>query len=233
MVPGGDSTPASGTPRSRSATSISPRVISSRRGSSWTAPIASGSAPPRSPWMRWRYSMRLFDSLGRLWLARGEPARAREFADRASTSRRARGRGRTWSRGGAFAPRSRSRCGEFDDAETALREALGAAVAIGNPTQLWKTQLVRARLSTARGAPTRPPMRTGRPGRCSSASRPAFRIRRSARVSPGGGRPRGLCASRRCRLTMSGTPPRLRMPHEARGLPARPVARADRAPPRG
>ena len=43
--------------------------------------------------------------------------------------------------------------GELDDAEVALQEALTAAVAIGNPMQLWKTQLVRARLLTLRQRP--------------------------------------------------------------------------------
>ncbi len=106
-----------------------------------------------NPWMRWRYSMRLFDSLGRLWLARGEPVRAREFADRGldlATSTRSR---KNLVKGWRLRAEISIAHGEFDGAEIALREALGAAVAIGNPTQLWKTQLVRARLSTARGRP--------------------------------------------------------------------------------
>ena len=101
-------------------------------------------------WMRWRYSMRLFDSLGRLWLARGEPVRARECADRsldlATSTRSRKNMVKGWRLRAEIAIVRR----EFDDAEIALREALDAAVAIGNPTQLWKTQLVRARLSTAR-----------------------------------------------------------------------------------
>jgi DNA-binding NtrC family response regulator/tetratricopeptide (TPR) repeat protein len=106
-----------------------------------------------NPWMRWRYSMRLFDSLGRLWLARGQPARARDFADRGldlATSTRSR---KNLVKGWRLRAEIAMARGEFDDAEIALREALGAAVAIGNPTQLWKTQLVRARLSTARQRP--------------------------------------------------------------------------------
>jgi tetratricopeptide (TPR) repeat protein len=38
--------------------------------------------PATSDWMKWRYSMHLFASLGDLWLARGDPARAQEFTDR-------------------------------------------------------------------------------------------------------------------------------------------------------
>ncbi len=106
-----------------------------------------------SPWMRWRYSMRLFDSLGRLWLARGEPGRAKEFADRGlalATSTRSR---KNVVKGWRLRAEVAIVRGELDDAEVALQEALTAAVAIGNPMQLWKTQLVRARLLTLRQRP--------------------------------------------------------------------------------
>lgn len=106
-----------------------------------------------SPWMRWRYSMRLFDSLGRLWLARGEPARAKDFADRgldlATSTRSQKNLVKGWRLRGEIS----LDLGEVDDAETALRHALTTAVAIGNPTQPWKTQLARARLWTARQRP--------------------------------------------------------------------------------
>ena len=106
-----------------------------------------------SPWMRWRYSMRLFDGLGRLWLARGEPARAREFADRgldlATSTRSRKNLVKGWRLRGEIALALR----EVGDADTALRQALDAAVAIGNPTQVWKTQLAWARLWDARRRP--------------------------------------------------------------------------------
>jgi tetratricopeptide (TPR) repeat protein len=37
--------------------------------------------PATSDWMKWRYSTHLYASLGELWLAKGDPAKAREFAD--------------------------------------------------------------------------------------------------------------------------------------------------------
>ena len=52
--------------------------------------------PGGSPWMRWRYSMRLFGDLGALWLARGDPAAPPGSRTRASSWPPARDRGRTW-----------------------------------------------------------------------------------------------------------------------------------------
>ena len=61
------------------------------------------------PWMRWRYSMRLFDSLGRLG-SLGASQRGRgNLRTRASTWRPVLGRVRIWSKAGASGPRSRSR----------------------------------------------------------------------------------------------------------------------------
>ena len=71
----------------------------------------------------------------------------------ASTSRPALGRGRIFVKGWRLRAEIAIARSEFDDAEIALREALGTAVAIANPTQLWKTHLVRARLLTARRRP--------------------------------------------------------------------------------
>jgi tetratricopeptide (TPR) repeat protein len=104
-------------------------------------------------WLRWRYSMRLFDSLGRLWLARGDLARAQEFADqclRLATTTSSRKNVVKASRlGGEIALLRRN----FDDAEVAFRHALSVASAIGNPTQLWKTQLAWGQFCTARQRP--------------------------------------------------------------------------------
>jgi tetratricopeptide (TPR) repeat protein len=109
--------------------------------------------PAVSPWMDWRYSMRLFDSLGRLWLARGEPTRARGFADRCleiatrTSSCKNLIKGRRLQGAIALAHR------DIDEAEHALRQALAMARAIGNPTQLWKTQLAWGELCAVRHRP--------------------------------------------------------------------------------
>jgi tetratricopeptide (TPR) repeat protein len=107
--------------------------------------------PRTSQWMRWRYSIRLFASLGELWLARGHPERATEFSDRCldlatrTSSRRNLVKG--WRLRGEIALARR----QLDDAETAFREALAVAEAIGNPTQLWTTHAALGRLHAARG----------------------------------------------------------------------------------
>ena len=109
--------------------------------------------PRTSEWMRWRYSMRLFASLGELWLARGDPERATEFGDRcldlATRTNSRRNLAKGWRLRGeiAFARR------QLEDAETAFRRALEIAEAIGNPTQLWTAGAALGRLHAARGRP--------------------------------------------------------------------------------
>jgi tetratricopeptide (TPR) repeat protein len=97
------------------------------------------SDPAGSPWMRWRYSMRLFEGLGALWLARGDPARAAGFANEAlelaTRTRSRRNQVRAWRLRGEIALARR----DLDGAGEAFHRALGVAREIGNPTQLWKS----------------------------------------------------------------------------------------------
>ena len=106
--------------------------------------------PRTSQWMRWRYSMRLFASLGELWLARGDPERATEFADRclelATRTNSRKNLAKGWRLRGQIALARR----QLDDAETALRQSLAIAEAIGNPTQLWVTRAALGELHMAR-----------------------------------------------------------------------------------
>jgi tetratricopeptide (TPR) repeat protein len=102
--------------------------------------------PATSEWMKWRYSMHLFASLGELWLACGEPAKAGEFAAQCleiatrTNSRKYVVKG--WRLRGEIALTRR----QWDEAEGWLRQALTLAQAVGNPTQLWKTHLALGRL---------------------------------------------------------------------------------------
>jgi DNA-binding NtrC family response regulator/tetratricopeptide (TPR) repeat protein len=109
--------------------------------------------PGGSPWMRWRYSMRLFEDLGALWLARGDPARAAGFADEtlelATRTRSRKNLVRGWRLRGEIALARR----ELDDAEDAFRRALAVATEIGNPPQLWKSQVALGDLHAARHRP--------------------------------------------------------------------------------
>jgi tetratricopeptide (TPR) repeat protein len=98
--------------------------------------------------MRWRYSIHLFASLGELWLARGDPTKAREYvehclehADRTS-SRKYLAKG--WRLRGEIALLQKL----WNEAEDGLRQALTIAKVISNPTQLWKIYFAMGRLYT-------------------------------------------------------------------------------------
>jgi tetratricopeptide (TPR) repeat protein len=103
--------------------------------------------------MKWRYTIRLFASLGDLWLARGDLTKARECTeqclDRATrtTSRKYLVKG--WRLMGEMALARR----QWDEAEGWLQQALTLAQSLGNPTQLWKTHLAVGRLGAASRRP--------------------------------------------------------------------------------
>lgn len=109
--------------------------------------------PATSDWMRWRYSTHLFASLGELWLARGDYAKALEFCDHcldiATRTKSKKNLIKGWRLKGEIALIRR----QFDEAENALRTGLGIAQAIGNPTQLWKTHVALGRLHRGRKEP--------------------------------------------------------------------------------
>jgi class 3 adenylate cyclase/tetratricopeptide (TPR) repeat protein len=104
--------------------------------------------PATSAWMKWRYSMHLFASLGQLWLLRRDHAKAREFTEQClalatnTNSRKYLVKGLRLRGEIALARR------QWNEAEEALRQALTIAQAIGNPSQLWKTHLAFGRLYT-------------------------------------------------------------------------------------
>jgi class 3 adenylate cyclase/tetratricopeptide (TPR) repeat protein len=105
--------------------------------------------PATSEWMRWRYSMHLFASLGELALARGDFDTARGHADecleRATRTRSRKYIVKSWRLRGELALARR----HWDDADDALRQALEMAQSIDNPTQLWKTHAALGRFYTA------------------------------------------------------------------------------------
>jgi class 3 adenylate cyclase/tetratricopeptide (TPR) repeat protein len=102
--------------------------------------------PATSDWNKWRYSMHLFASLGELWLARGDPAKARDVTEQClalatpTNSRKYLVKGYRLKGEIALARR------QWDEAEGVLRQTLTIAQTIGNPTQLWRTHLALGRL---------------------------------------------------------------------------------------
>jgi tetratricopeptide (TPR) repeat protein len=109
--------------------------------------------PATSNWMKWRYSMHLFASLGDFWLARSDPARAQAFADQCldiamrTNSRKYLVKG--WRLCGEIAHARRQR----DEAAGWLQQALTLAQTIGNPTQLWKTHFALGQFHAAARQP--------------------------------------------------------------------------------
>jgi tetratricopeptide (TPR) repeat protein len=110
-----------------------------------------------SDWMKWRYSQHLFAGLGETWLALDDPRKADDFCNQClelatrTDSKKYLARG--WRLKGEIAMARL----HWEDAEEALRKALGFARRIGNPTQLWKTHLARSQLyrETRRPQPAR------------------------------------------------------------------------------
>jgi tetratricopeptide (TPR) repeat protein len=109
--------------------------------------------PATSEWMRWRYSIHLFASLGELALVRGDLAAARAHADecleRATRTRSRKYLVKGWRLRGEIGKARRM----WEDADRAYREALAVAESIGNPTQLWKTHLAIGELRSERKTP--------------------------------------------------------------------------------
>lgn len=109
--------------------------------------------PSTSEWMRWRYSMHLFASLGELALAHGDFDGVRVHADecleRATRTRSRKYLVRGWRLRGELALARR----RWDDAQHAFQQALSVAETIDNPTQLWKTHVALARLHDERHHP--------------------------------------------------------------------------------
>ena len=131
--------------------------------------------PTTSAWMRWRYSMHLFASLGELWLARGEAVRAQECANQcleiATRTHAQKYLVRGWRLRGEIALVRHQR----DEAATWLRQALTRAQTLGNPTQLWKTHVALGRFQRAarRPAQARQAYLRSPPGYCTGPDTPA------------------------------------------------------------
>ncbi len=118
--------------------------------------------PATHEWMRWRYSTHLFASLGRLWLSRGNPQKAQEFAEQCleiavpTGSRKYIISG--WLLRGEIALAQR----RWEDAEKWLSAAAKTAGVVRHPPHLWRTHLALGRLyaETGRDDPSQQEYRT-------------------------------------------------------------------------
>ena len=109
--------------------------------------------PGTSEWMRFRYSIRMFASMGELALARGDLAAARahsaECLDLATRTGSRKNLVKGWRLAGELERAAR----HWDRAEQHLRTALELAVSVGNPVQYWRTELALGQLLSDAGRP--------------------------------------------------------------------------------
>jgi tetratricopeptide (TPR) repeat protein len=109
--------------------------------------------PATSEWMRFRYSPRMFASMGELALARGDFAAAKahsaECLDLATRSGSRKNLVKGWRLAGEIEHAQRA----WDRSEQHLRGALELAMSMGNPVQYWKTELALGQLLADTGRP--------------------------------------------------------------------------------
>jgi tetratricopeptide (TPR) repeat protein len=109
--------------------------------------------PATSEWMRFRYSPRMFASMGELALAREDFAAAKvhsaECLDLATRSGSRKNLVKGWRLTGELERAQRA----WDRSEEHLRMALDLAASLGNPVQYWKTELALGQLLGDTGRP--------------------------------------------------------------------------------
>jgi transcriptional regulator with AAA-type ATPase domain/tetratricopeptide (TPR) repeat protein len=109
--------------------------------------------PATSEWMRFRYSIRMFASMGELALARGDLVAARTYSaeclDLAARTGSRKNLVKGWRLAGELERAQR----DWDRAERHLRTALELAASVGNPVQYWRTELALGQLLSDAGRP--------------------------------------------------------------------------------
>jgi transcriptional regulator with AAA-type ATPase domain/tetratricopeptide (TPR) repeat protein len=109
--------------------------------------------PTTSQWMRFRYSIRMFASMGELALARGDLVAARTYSaeclDLATRTGSRKNLVKGWRLAGELERAQR----DWDRAERHLRTALELAVSLGNPVQYWRTEFALGQLLNDAGRP--------------------------------------------------------------------------------
>jgi tetratricopeptide (TPR) repeat protein len=107
--------------------------------------------PATSRWMLYRYTNRLWASLGELALARGDLDAARARAHQCLEAATRSGARKNVVKGRRLSGQIAMAARRWDEAHTALNEALTVATTIGNPTQLWRTHAALGDFHAARG----------------------------------------------------------------------------------
>jgi class 3 adenylate cyclase/tetratricopeptide (TPR) repeat protein len=103
------------------------------------------------PWMRWRWGMHVEDALGRLALARREPAAALAHGDVELVAASRHGARKVEARAHELRARALLALERVDDAAAAAAAALDVATAIAYPTGQWRALTVAAETDRRRG----------------------------------------------------------------------------------
>jgi class 3 adenylate cyclase len=114
-------------------------------------PLAVQAAGASDPWMRWRWSVHVDHTIGRLALARLDPARALASADRELAAARTIKARKLEIRAQNLRARALLVLERLDDAEVAIAGALDTAAAIGYPAGEWRALGLRAEVARRRG----------------------------------------------------------------------------------
>jgi transcriptional regulator with AAA-type ATPase domain/tetratricopeptide (TPR) repeat protein len=109
--------------------------------------------PATSQWMRFRYSIRMFASMGELALARGDLAAARTYSSECLDLATRTGSRKNLVKGWRLAAELERAQRDWDRAEQHLRTALALAASVGNPVQYWRTELALGQLLSDAGRP--------------------------------------------------------------------------------
>jgi class 3 adenylate cyclase/tetratricopeptide (TPR) repeat protein len=104
--------------------------------------------PSTSDWMKFRYSQHLFASLGESWLARGDPAKAVEFADQCLLLANRYNSPKYVARARRLKGEAALACGQWDEAQRLFNDTFAIAERLAYPTLLWKTHAALGRLHT-------------------------------------------------------------------------------------
>jgi class 3 adenylate cyclase/tetratricopeptide (TPR) repeat protein len=111
--------------------------------------------PPEFPFMRWRYAMHLDDALGRVALARGEPATALDHAEREIAAARRHAAAKLEARALALRAQALAALERRDEALTASADLLAIAERIGYARARWQGLSIAAELERRAGGRAR------------------------------------------------------------------------------
>ncbi len=102
--------------------------------------------PETSDWMKWRYSQHLCASYGEACLALDDLNKADDWANQCLNLATQTESKKYMVRGWRLKASVDAHRLNWEDAEASLRRALTLAESLGNPTQLWRTQLAMSQL---------------------------------------------------------------------------------------